>query len=151
MKPVLVHVNAFRDLPTNKEIGEFGVRKLISREDLLGLQSEDKTGKSISMFKKGLSTELFTTKCGRGIDFPGDTCRSVVFTKYPNPNVNDVFWKVLHRTHKDWYWEFYKDKAWRDFLQKIYRAVRSKEDYVSVLSPDSRVLAAVREIQLKEI
>ncbi|MBS3088468.1 hypothetical protein J4402_01675 [Candidatus Pacearchaeota archaeon] len=151
-KPVLVHVNAFKDLPSNKEIGEFELRDLISREQLLELQSDDKTGERISKFKRGLFEELFTTKCSRGIDFPGTTCNSVVFTKYPNPNVNDIFWKVLQRTHRNWYWEFYKDVARRDFLQKIYRAVRSPEDHVFVLSPDSRVLDAVRRLQTgKEI
>jgi len=147
IKPTLIHVNAFKDLPLNKEIGEFGVHGLVSRERLLDLQGEDKTGGRISMFKKGLIEDLFTTKCSRGIDFPGAVCRSVVFTKYPNPNVNDIFWKVLKETHKDWYWEFYRDKARRDFLQKIYRAVRSPEDHVFVLSPDIRVLNAVRKIQ----
>jgi len=102
-------------------------------------------------FKSGNSNILFTTKCSRGIDFPGHTCRSVVFTKYPNPNINGTFWKILGKTHPDYFWEFYKDKARREFLQKIYRALRSKDDHVCILSPDIRVLNAVRELQLKAI
>ena len=102
----------------------------------------------ISMFKSKMSDSLFTTKCSRGVDFPGDVCNSVIFTKYPNPNVKGTFWKILEKTHPDYYWDFYKDKARRDFLQRIYRALRSEDDHVYVLSPDIRVLDAVRRLQL---
>ena len=149
-KPALVHINAFDDLPTEQEIMELGLNELISGERLMALQADDKTGRLISMFKSKLSDVLFTTKCSRGVDFPGDICNSVVFTKYPNPNVKGTFWKILEKTHPDYYWDFYKDKAKRDFLQKIYRAVRSIDDHVFVLSPDSRVLDAVRKMQLAE-
>ncbi|MBS3065500.1 hypothetical protein J4229_00415 [Candidatus Pacearchaeota archaeon] len=149
-KPILVHVNAFEDLPTEMEIAEFGIKEVMSKERLMALQTNDKTGKSISMFKSKLSDVLFTTKCSRGVDFPGEICNSVVFTKYPNPNVKGTFWKVLEKTHPDYYWDFYKDKARRDFLQRIYRALRSKDDHVYVLSPDLRVLDAVRNLQIAE-
>ena len=147
-KPVLIHVNSFEDLPTAEEANSLNLKETISREKLLNLQSEDKTGRLISMFKSKLSDRLFTTKCSRGVDFPGDVCNSVIFTKYPNPNVNSTFWKVLKETHPEYYWEFYKDQARRDFLQRIYRAVRSKSDHVYVLSPDIRVLNAVKELQV---
>lgn len=147
-KPSLVHVNAFADLPTYEESQEFGVSDLVSKEELRERQFEDKTSKTVIEFKARKFPTLFTTKCSRGIDFPGDTCRSVIFTKYPNPNVQDTFWKVLKKTHESFYWEFYKDKARREFLQRIYRAVRSKDDHVFVLSPDSRVLQAVRDLQV---
>lgn len=144
-RPTLVHVNAFADLPNSSEKG--GFPGLVFSESLKTVQGDDKTGKIISDFKSGEFDVLFTTKCSRGVDFPGDVCRSVVFTKYPNPNVKDTFWRILQKTHPDYYWEFYRDKARREFLQRIYRAVRSKEDHVFVLSPDSRVLNAVRELQ----
>jgi Rad3-related DNA helicase len=147
VNPVLVHVNAYSDLPTSHEVGMYGVHRIMSREKLLGLQGDDRTGRMISMFKQGMSDSLFSTKCNRGVDFPGETCRSIVFTKYPNPNVKNIFWKVLEKTHKDWYWEFYRDKARREFLQRIYRAVRSRDDHVFVLSPDLRVINAVRDLQ----
>ncbi|MBU0467073.1 MAG: hypothetical protein KKD94_01475 [Nanoarchaeota archaeon] len=147
-KPTLIQVNAFSDLPLEEEVNEFGL-DLISREELLRLQRADRTGKRVSDFKAGKEERLFTTKCSRGIDFPGDTCKSVVFTKYPNPDVNDTFWKILRKTHSAYYWDFYFDKARRSFLQRMYRAVRSKDDHIFVLSPDSRVLEAVREFQLK--
>jgi len=148
-KPILVHVNAFEDLPNEKELEDYDIPNLMSREKLSRLQAEDKTGRMISLFKAKMSDVLFTTKCSRGVDFPGDICRSVIFTKYPNPNVNGMFWKLLQKTHADYFWDFYQDKAGREFLQRIFRAVRSKDDHVHVLSPDIRVLNAVRDLQLK--
>jgi Rad3-related DNA helicase len=71
----------------------------------------------------------------------------VLFTKYPNPNPQNTFWKILKMTHPQYFWDFYKDKARREFLQRLYRALRSQEDHVFVLSPDSRVLEAVRNLQ----
>jgi Rad3-related DNA helicase len=77
-------------------------------------------------------------------------CNSVIFTKYPNPNVSDTFWKILQRTHPDSFWDFYRDKAYREFLQRIYRAVRSINDHVYILSPDIRVLDSVKRLQNKK-
>lgn len=147
--PALIHVNAFKDLPTEMEKMELSLTNLLSSERLKEIQREDKTGNEIINFKSGNKSELFTTKCSRGVDFPGDTCKSIVFTKYPNPNISDTFWKILNETHPDYFWEFYKDKARREFLQRIYRALRSKDDHVYILSPDTRVLDAVRELQLE--
>ncbi|MBU0907144.1 MAG: hypothetical protein KKD18_03185 [Nanoarchaeota archaeon] len=147
-KPALVHVNAYSDLPNIDESGKFQIINLTSSEELRVAQGNDRNGDAIIEFKDGKFDTLFTTKCSRGMDFPGDTCKSVVFTKYPNPNVKDTFWQILQKTHPDYYWAFYRDKARREFLQRIYRAVRSKDDHVYVLSPDSRVLDAVRELQI---
>ncbi|MBA7601628.1 hypothetical protein ES703_08705 [subsurface metagenome] len=147
-RPTLVHVNAFTDLPSDEETIKFSLKSVISREKLIGLQKSDKTGKLISEFKKKLSNILYSTKCSRGVDFPGDTCCSVLFTKYPNPSLQNTFWKILKMTHPQYFWDFYKDKARREFLQRLYRALRSQEDHVFVLSPDSRVLEAVKDLQL---
>jgi len=147
-KPVLIHVNAFEDLPNNEEINKYNLERIMSKEKLIDLQINDKTGKLISLFKNKLSEYLYSTKCARGVDFPGDTCSSMIFTKYPNPNIRNSFWKVLEKTHPQYFWDFYKDKARREFLQRLYRALRSKNDHVFVLSPDSRVLEAVREMQV---
>ena len=149
-KPFLVHVNSFEDLPSGEDIMKLGLNNLMSREQLLDLQYKDKTGRLVSMFKQGLSDRLYSTKCSRGVDFPGKSCNSMIFTKYPNPNVQGTFWKILEKTHQEYFWYFYKDKARREFLQRIYRALRSKDDHVYVLSPDSRVLDAVRELQVSK-
>lgn len=148
-KPVLVQVNAFEDLPLEEEVNRLGIAGVMFRERMRELQKGDKTGRMVSMFKQKMIDVLFSTKCSRGVDFPGDICNSVVFTKYPNPNVKNIFWKVLEKTHRQIYWEFYKDKAYRELLQRLYRAVRSQNDYVYVLSPDLRVLDAVRGLQVR--
>ncbi|GBE20068.1 MAG TPA: DUF2075 domain-containing protein [Candidatus Pacearchaeota archaeon] len=139
-KPALIHINSFIDMPSEQEIKEFEVGNLISREKIRQLQKEDKTGRLVEEFKTGQIDVLFSTRCARGIDFPGEQCNSIIFTKYPNPNVQDAFWKILHKTNPQHYWSFYKDKAKRELWQKIYRGLRFKEDHVYVLSPDSRVL-----------
>lgn len=146
IKPVLVHVNSFDDLPNEDEKERYNLFNLITRQKFIQMQETDKENKIIDKFKKKEINVLFTTRCNRGVDFPGDQCRSIIFTKYPNPNVNSVFWKVLKKTHPKYYWEFYKDKARREFLQKIYRGLRSKDDSVFILSPDIRVLDATEKL-----
>jgi Rad3-related DNA helicase len=74
------------------------------------------------------------------MDFPGDECKSIIFTKYPNPDVQDAFWKILSKTRPQHYWNFYRDKARRELLQKLYRGLRSSDDKIDLLSPDIRVL-----------
>ncbi len=139
-KPVLIHVNSFSDLPDKEEIKKFGVYNLVSRMEMREAQIMDKTGYLIEEFKNGKTDSLFTTRCSRGIDFPGEQCRSIIFTKYPHPNIKDAFWRILRKTHPNQYWEFYKDKARRELSQKIYRGLRFKEDHIHLLSPDIRVL-----------
>lgn len=141
-RPVLIHVNAYTDLPTEQELEEYDIDNLISREKLKEKQEEDKTGVLVERFKMGQSDVLFSTRSARGMDFPGEQCNSIIFTKYPNPNVQDAFWKILNKTKPQFYWDFYRDKARRELWQKIYRGLRFREDHVYLLSPDSRVLDA---------
>jgi Rad3-related DNA helicase len=141
-KPTLVHVNAFLDLPRKQEIEDYKLKNLISMEELKELQFQEKESESVHKFKNKEIDVLFSTRVSRGIDFPGDECNSIIFTKYPNPNVQDPFWKILNKTRPEHYWEFYRDKAKRELWQKIYRGLRFKEDKVEVLSPDVRVLDA---------
>ena len=139
-RPALVHVHAFLDLPSDFEIKEFGLKNLIPREEIREQQKQDKRGRLTKEFKEGKRDILFSTRDSRGIDFPGNECRSIIFTKYPNPNVQNPFWKILMKNKPHHYWEFYKDKARREFLQKVYRGLRFKEDHIYLLSPDTRVL-----------
>jgi len=139
-QPTLVHVNAFQDLPSEEELIRFNLKNLISREKLSEMQTNDSEGELIGNFKNKKVDVLFSTRCARGVDFPGDECNSIVFTKYPNPNVQDPFWKVLMETKANYYWDFYRDKAHRELLQKIYRGLRFKNDHIYLLSPDERVL-----------
>ena len=90
-KPILVHVNSFADLPSEIEKENLNLKNLISREKLKETQDEDSEGKLIEQFKIGKTNILFSTRASRGIDFPGEQCNSIIFTKYPNPNVQDIF------------------------------------------------------------
>jgi len=139
-KPILIHVQSFMDLPSKSEKMEFKLNNLMDREKLKEIQTKDSKGKLIEEFKKGNENVLFSTRATRGLDFPGEECNSIAFTKYPNPNVKDAFWRILNKTNPMQYWSFYKDKAKRELLQKIYRGLRFKEDKIELLSPDSRVL-----------
>ncbi|MDO8622986.1 MAG: LAGLIDADG family homing endonuclease [archaeon] len=141
-KPLLVHINSFYDLPSEDEIRRMEIKNIISMEKLKEIQKEDKQGNIINEFKDGKIEILFSTKCTRGVDFPGKQCNSIIFTKYPNPDVKSAFWKILKQTKPDYYWDFYKDKAKRELLQRIYRGLRFKEDHIYLLSPDERVLKA---------
>lgn len=138
-KPLLIHVNSFNDLPTDMEAEGYGL-KIMTKEKLLKMQSEDKVGKIVQDFKDGKKDILYTTRCGRGIDFPGSMCNSIIITKFPYPNVGSLFLKILKLTKPRHYTEFYLDKARREFLQKIYRGLRSEKDHIYLLSPDIRVL-----------
>ncbi|MEK6833016.1 MAG: helicase C-terminal domain-containing protein [Nanoarchaeota archaeon] len=144
-KPILVHVNSFGDLPDEFEKEKFNLKNTITKENLIETQKEDKESLNIKKFKDGEIDILFSTKCSRGVDFPGDECKSIIFTKFPNPNVQDAFWKILNKTNPQKYWGFYKDKARREVLQKIYRGLRFKEDEVFLMSPDLRVLNFFRQ------
>jgi Rad3-related DNA helicase len=143
VKPVLIHVNSFEDLPSENEKSRYFLSNLITKEKLYLLQNNFNS--NFEKFKKKEEDVLFTTRCNRGVDFPKDQCNSIIFTKYPNPHVDSLFWKLLKQTHPQQYWTVYKDKARREFLQKIYRGVRSYDDHVYILSPDKRIIDAVKE------
>jgi len=150
-RPTLIQINAFKDLPTLEELDNFDLKNLISREEIKKLQEKDFEGELIKKFKNKKINILFSTKDSRGIDFPGDECNSIIFTKYPNPNIDEVFWKVLRKINPNNYWSFYKDKAKRELYQKIYRGLRSNEDKIELLSPDSRVLDFFEDSNLNKI
>ena len=138
-KPTLVHVSSFADLPSDTEIEQFNLSNLISKEKLFQMQEKKGLVKS---FKRGEIDLLFSTKCSRGVDFPGEECNSIVLTKYPYPNIQGLFWKILKKEKPDKFMEFYMDKAKRELIQKVSRGIRFKGDHILLFSPDSRVLDA---------
>ncbi|MFH0712084.1 MAG: helicase C-terminal domain-containing protein [archaeon] len=138
--PTLVHISAFSDLPTNSENETLKLENLITQEKLSELQSKGNT--AVDKFTSGETDILFTTKCARGVDFPGDKCNSIVITKFPYPNIQGLFWKILKKEQPQKFMEFYLDKARRDLYQKIARGIRFKGDKVNLYSPDIRVLNA---------
>lgn len=136
--PVLVHVSAFKDLPSEEENSEFKFDNLITQERLAELQSRENS--SVEDFTNGEVDVLFTTKCSRGIDLGGEKCNSIVITRFPYPNIQGLFWKILKKEQPQKFMEFYMDKARRELIQKVSRGVRFKGDHVNLLSPDIRVL-----------
>lgn len=139
-RPTLIHVTAFQDLPTEQEAKLYDFPSdIITQEKLYTKQKDDKLGKDVQEFKEGKTKILYSTKCNRGADFPGSTCNSIVLTRFPYPNVSSIFWQILKKTKPEYYNDFYSDKSKREFLQRIYRALRSQDDQVYLLSPDSRV------------
>jgi Rad3-related DNA helicase len=139
-KPILVHVNSFYDLPNEDEKIKYNIDNLPTQEFLITEQKQDPFGERIHHFKNKKTDILFTTKCNRGIDFPGDTCNSIVITRFPYPDISDIFWKILKKNRPEHFMSFYMDKAKRELLQRIYRGLRSKNDKVYLLSPDIRVM-----------
>lgn len=139
-KPVLVQVNAFSDLPTSYECSDYDITNLKTIQELRDEQEEFKKGELIQKFKNKEIDILYSTKCNRGVDFPGDICNSIVFTKYPFSNIGSLFWRVLRKSKPKYFSLFYGDKSRREFLQRIYRGLRSKDDHINLLSPDIRVL-----------
>jgi Rad3-related DNA helicase len=136
--PTLVHISSFADLPSEQEKEEFELKELITKEKLFEMQKNAQ--REINKFKNQKTDILYTTRCSRGIDFPGEECNSVIITKFPYPNIKGLFWKILKRHYPEKFMEFYLDQANRELVQKVARAVRFKGDMVFLLSPDSRVL-----------
>ncbi len=137
-KPALVNLISFYDLPSEEEKSKLGL-DLMSREKLKNLQMNDKGGEIINKFKRKEMPILYTTKCNRGVDFPGEICNSIILTKFPYPNIGSLFWKILRKNKPNYFNDFYMDKARRSFLQRVYRGLRSNKDHLYLLSPDSRV------------
>jgi Rad3-related DNA helicase len=140
--PTLIHVNAYKDLPTRQEAELYNL-EIMTGEELKNLQSKDNVGEQAEKFKKGEIKILYSTRCNRGVDFPGETCNSIILTKYPYSNISSVFWRILRRTRPQHFNHFYTDKARREFLQKIHRGLRGKDDHIYLLSPDIRVFEAL--------
>ena len=137
--PTLVHLTSFNDLPTELEKQTLDL-VLPTQQEIKNDQKQDPTGLRIQEFKDKKFPILYTTRCNRGIDFPGDTCNSIIVSRFPYPNISALFWKIFKKTNPQNFMSFYMDKAKRELTQKIYRGLRSKKDKVYLLSPDIRVL-----------
>lgn len=140
VSPVLVQVNSFSDLPSKYECDLYKINNIKTSEELIEEQEKYKKGELIQQFKNKEIDVLYSTRCSRGIDLPGDLCNSIIITKYPYPNMNSLFWKILRKNNPDQFNLFYFDKARRELIQRVYRGLRSEEDKLNLLSPDLRVL-----------
>lgn len=138
-RPTLVQVHAYQYLPEDDEYQYLPTQALIREMD------QDET---IALFKLGKEDLLFSTKTDRGIDLPGDSCRSIVLLKYPYPGLKDPFFAVMRRRLGDErFWKFYRDLAWREFQQQIGRGMRGPGDWVEVWSPDLTVHQKLRRLR----
>jgi len=137
--PTLVHLTSFQDLPNEFEKQSYNLI-LPTQHEIIHEQNNDPKGLRIQDFKDKNFPVLYTTRCNRGIDFPGDTCNSIIISRFPYPNISSLFWKILKKTNPQHFMSFYMDKARRELTQKVYRGLRSKDDKVYLLSPDIRVL-----------
>ncbi len=141
VKPALVHVTSFSDLPKETEARKLNL-SLITQEKFS--KEQRNAEQAIKKFKNREIPILYTTKCNRGMDFPGDMCNSIILTKYPYPDISNPFWKLLKKSKPVHYTNFYLDKARREFLQRIYRGLRHETDHIFLLSPDIRVFENAR-------
>jgi Rad3-related DNA helicase len=140
-RPTLVQVHAYQYLPE-----EEGYPYLPTQ----GFAREMDQEENIAMFKVGREELLFSTKTDRGIDLPGNACRSIVLMKYPYPGLKDPFFAVMRgKLGEDAFWSYYHDLAWREFQQQIGRGLRSPEDWVEVWSPDLTVHKKLRALKVK--
>ena len=135
---MLVHVKAFSDLPT--EFEHYTFKNIKTELELKKEQETYKRGELLNQFKNKEIDILYSTKCSRGVDLPKELCNSIIFTRYPYPNIDSLFWKVLKKSRPEHFRLFYFDKARRSILQGIYRGLRSEDDEINLLSPDLRVL-----------
>jgi Rad3-related DNA helicase len=130
-RPTLVQVHSYQYLP---DVPDYP--PVPTRDDLKAMNQED----GIHAFKKGGDDILFSTKTDRGIDLPGDMCRSIVIMKYPFPSMTDPVFTVMKKRLGDGaFWNYYRDLARRDLLQQVGRGLRSSDDWIEVWSPDLRV------------
>ena len=89
--------------------------------------------------------EVWSTVAKRGIDLKGDKCRSIVILKYPIPDLSDGMVQAIRLKLGDRaFFKYVKDRADRELIQQVGRAVRSPDDWVEVWSPDLAVHNAIR-------
>ncbi|MHA1973479.1 MAG: helicase C-terminal domain-containing protein [Candidatus Hodarchaeales archaeon] len=92
-------------------------------------------------FRNGLEGVKFSTKMDRGIDLKDDLCRSLILLKYPIPYLGDVVLKTLRKEiGEEAFWQYVLDMANRELLQQCGRAVRNKNDWCKIYSPDNNVI-----------
>jgi hypothetical protein len=89
----------------------------------------------------------WSTKTDRGIDLPDDQCRSIILLKYPYPDTEDIVFKVMRKLYgENKFWKYMRDIADRNLIQQCGRAVRNKNDWCEIYSPDLRCIARIPQI-----
>lgn len=130
-RPTLVQVHSYQYLPEGDGYGG-----IPSRGELRESDQEE----SYQYFRGGGREVLFSTKTDRGVDLPGDSCRSIVMLKHPFPSLKDpVLMAMRRKLGEKAFWSYYSDLARREMLQQVGRGLRSAGDWVEVWSPDLKL------------
>jgi len=117
-RPILIQVHSKKYLPANKL---------------------DENLNDRSIFKEEF-TEAWSTIAKRGLDLKGDKCRAICVLKHPFSDLSDGMLQAIRlKLGDDAFFRYYRDKANRELIQQIGRAVRSPDDWVEVWSPDLTV------------
>jgi len=117
-RPLLVHVHSKKYLPEDK-----------LTEDL----------KNRAIFENDFD-EAWSTIAKRGLDLPGDKCRAICILKHPFGDLSDGMLQAIRLKLGDQvFFRYYRDRAQRELIQQVGRAVRSEDDWVEVWSPDLTV------------
>jgi len=117
-RPILIQVHSRRYLPADK----------------MDEKLNDRT-----VFKEDF-TEAWSTIAKRGLDLKGDKCRAICVLKHPFSDLSDgMLQSIRLKLGDDVFFRYYRDKADRELIQQIGRAVRSDDDWVEVWSPDLTV------------
>jgi len=110
----------------------------------------DEDGTKLREFIEGKIPEVITTRVGRGVDLPGDKCRSIVISKAPFPDRESPIWRAYENIlNKDEYDKAYRTEAKNNLLQVIARALREPNDWVWVYSPDKHVEELLKELAIE--
>jgi hypothetical protein len=84
--------------------------------------------------------EAWSTIAKRGLDLRGDRCRAICILKMPYADLSDPMLQAIRlKLGDDAFFKYYRDKAERELIQQVGRAVRSDDDWVEVWSPDLTV------------
>ena len=107
----------------------------------------DSDGSKLKEFIEGKISEVATTRASRGVDLPGNKCRSIVISKAPFPDISSPIWRAYYHILSDE--EFkraYRAEALNNLLQIIARALREENDWVWIYSPDKTVEEMLNEL-----
>ena len=103
----------------------------------------DEDGTLLERFRRGEVDEVWTTRAFRGIDLPH--AHGLIVTKYPYPDLNNVFWRVLREKRPRLFKLLYKWIAEVNLFQMICRELRDDSCWCVVYSPDVKVKEKILE------
>lgn len=108
--------------------------------DLLVQDKDSNKQKLVEQFKSNRHSVLLGTKSMfTGVDFPGETCSTVVLCKFPLPQYNSLAKQQIEWWRRRSYPAWYEREALLVFSQAIGRLIRSETDHGVVALLDQRL------------